>query len=384
MTLNLGDRRRRLVRGLALAGVAGVGYAFGITTDRAAAQQPAPAALPSAVQNVPPGGAVRPGALPQPQPQGDKRVVAYVYGNTPIFREELGDYLIARGGAEKLELLVNKRIIEIEAARLRVTITAEEVQASLEDDLRGLGISKSDFEKHVLPKYGKSLYEWVEDVIKPRLILAKLCHDRVKVADEDVRKLFENRYGERREAKIICWSKADKKLANKQWDEARKSDEDFDRIAKMQADPNLAAACGRIKPLGRHPEAEDDIVVKTLYSMKLGEISGILEVPSGLMCIKYTTAVPAEPDKVFAAMKETLHKELFSKRVDQEIPKYFQGLKSAAAPNLLLRGTPSEAAFREGVQNIVNDAHVDNLVKPAGGVPPTRQPAASGSAPMKP
>ncbi len=384
MTLNLGDRRRRLVRGLALAGVAAAGYVFGITSDRAVAQ-PVPGTLPPAMQPVPPGGAVRSGALPQPQAQADRRVVAYVYGNTPIYREELGDYLIARGGAEKLELLVNKRIMEIEAARRNITVTAVEVQAALDDVLRGLGISKADFEKHLLPQRGKTLFEYVEDFIKPELILGKMCRDQVKVTDEEVRKLFENRYGERREAKIICWSRDDLKVAQKQWNEARKSDEDFDRIAKMQADPNLAAACGRIKPLGRYPEAEDDIVVKTLYSMKLGEISGILDVPAGLMCVKYTAAVPAESGKAFdAAMKESLHKELFSKRLNQEIGKCFQEMKAKASPNLILRGTPSEAAFREGVENIVNQAGGEGLVKPAGGVPPTRQPAPASPMAPKP
>src|SRR5438874_2664672 len=108
---------RKLLRGLAFASVAGAGYVFGITSEPVSAQpQPAPGALPA----VQPGGAVRPGApaaqpSPLPVPEPDKRVVAYLYGNVPVTREELGDFLIARGGHEKLELLLNKKIIEIEA-----------------------------------------------------------------------------------------------------------------------------------------------------------------------------------------------------------------------------------------------------------------------------
>src|SRR5439155_1421117 len=51
---------------------------------------------------------------PGPAPSADytSRVVAYIYGTTPITREELGEYLIARFGTDKLGLLVNKRIIE--------------------------------------------------------------------------------------------------------------------------------------------------------------------------------------------------------------------------------------------------------------------------------
>ena len=201
---------------------------FGVTTDRASAQLPGT----------------------PPAPAADHRVVAYIYGSVPVTREELGEFLIARGGAEKLELLVNKRIIEIEAARRNITITATEIEAGLNDDLKGLGINKADFIKHVLPRYGKTLYEWTEDVIKPRLMLNKMCRDRVKVTDDDLRKAFENRYGEKRQAKVICWNKQDQKAALKQWEEARKSEVDFDRIARTQADPNLASSCGLVAPVG--------------------------------------------------------------------------------------------------------------------------------------
>ena len=369
MTLPLGGRR--LMRGLAFTGVAAAGYVFGITSDRVTAQ-PAPGTLPPIVPSGPagtPGTKVITPTQHQPAPpETDKRVVAYLYGNVPVTREELGDFLIARGGHEKLELLVNRRIIEIEAARRSITVTPVEVQAGLEEDLRGLGLSRQDFVKHVLPRYNKSLFEWVEDVIKPRLMLTKMCKDRVKVTDEDIVKTYENRHGERREAKIICWSKEDAKLALAQWAEASKGDAEFDAVAKTQTDKNLAAACGRVKPIGQHPEGSDAIVVKTLYTMKkVGELSGVIQVDAGLMCIKYVAAVPAEPGVVFDdKMKAELHKELYAKKLDQEIPKFFQEIKLAAKPNLLLKGPPTAAEFREGVNNIVNHANVT----PAGGVPP--------------
>ncbi len=235
------------------------------------------------------------------------------------------------------------------------------MQAGLAEDMRGLGITRDDFEKHVLPRYNKSLFEWVEDVIKPRLLLTKMCQHRVKVADEDVQKLFENRYGERREAKILTWNKADLKVAQKQWDEARKGDAEFDSVARTLADPNLAAASGRVKPVGRHPESDKDIVVKTLYTLKLGEMSGIIEVPTGLMCIKYVATVPAEAGVAFDdKMKAALHKELSAKKLEEAIPTCFAELKALAKPQLYLKGPPSAAELREGVQQIIQQT---------GGVP---------------
>src|SRR5689334_8146630 len=92
---------RRWVRGLGFAGAALAGYAFGVASDRATAQ---------------PG---------QPAPPANNGVVAYITSDNtlvPVTREELGEFLIARGGHEKLDLLVNKKIIQIEAARRNVTV----------------------------------------------------------------------------------------------------------------------------------------------------------------------------------------------------------------------------------------------------------------------
>jgi hypothetical protein len=284
----------------------------------------------------------------------------------------LGEFLIARGGHEKLELLLNKKIIELEATRRKITVTSVEISAGLEEDLRGLGINLRDFEKHVLPRYHKSLYEWVEDVIKPRLLLTKMCRDRVKVADDDIRKAYENKYGERRQAKVLCWNKEDLRAAQKQWDEARKSDADFDRIARMQAEPSLASAGGLVAPIGRHSDAKDDIVERTLWSLKVGEMSQLFNTEQGIMCVKLNAIIPPDAKVPFDEKVQTaLRNELFAKKLEQEIPKYFKELKEQAKPNIFLQGPPSAAEFREGVNQIINNSHV----APAGGVPP---------APMKP
>ena len=132
-----------------------------------------------------------------------------------------------------------------------------------------------------------------------------------------------------------------------------------------------------MKPIGRHAEASDATVVKALYSMKVGEISGILEVPAGLMCIKCVAIVPAEPGVAFdEKMQSALHAELSAKRLEQAVPLFFRELKEAAKPNLLLKGPPSAAEFREGVNHAIDQA---------GGVPRVPMgPVPAAPAPMKP
>ena len=341
---------RRWVRGLGVAGAAAAGYAFGLTADRLAAQGPGPA------------------------PPADKRVVAYIYGSVPVTREELGEFLIARGGYEKLDLLVNKKIIEVEAAKRNISVTGTEVEAMLAEDLKGLGIGKDDFVKHVLPRYGKTLYEWTEDVIKPKILLGKMCHDRVQVADDDLRKAFENRYGERRQAKVICWNAQDLKAAQSQWAEARKGEAEFDRIARQQADPNLAASAGLIAPVGKYPDAEDDKCTRMLFALKPGEISELFQTPAGIMCIRCQAVVPPDTTVEFDKVKGGLEREVYDRKLSAEIPKFFGELKKVAQPNVLLKGPPSPKEIREGVMEGLNQLQQTGALPPAGPAPMPMQP----------
>ena len=145
-----------------------------------------------------------PGALPTTAPEPTNvdpaskdygtRAVAYINKNRVVTRAELAEFLIARGGYEKVELLVNKMIIEEAAREAKITVTTQEMEVAFADDLKisNPPIQKKDFVNVVLPRYGKSLYEWMEDVIRPRLLLTKMCRENVKVNPEDLTKAFEN------------------------------------------------------------------------------------------------------------------------------------------------------------------------------------------------
>jgi hypothetical protein len=294
----------------------------------------------------------------------DPRVLALIYGDKPITREDLGEFLIARGGYAKVEFLVNERIIAAAAAKQGVTLAPAEIEAAKKMFVDNLGIANmtmDDFVKHILPKEKLTLYSWTEDVIKPELILSKMCKDRVKVAVEDVQNAFESQYGEKRLAKVIMWKKEDFRVATKQWDEARKSDEAFDRTARAQFEPNLAAAGGVVAPIGRHTEAESDKVERMVFALQVGEVSQLFETPAGIMCIKCVGIVPAQTGVTLASVRDRLSREVYERKLTKEIPVLFAELKKQANPDVLLRDQPSPKE---------NDERLRNMIQQVGGIRP--------------
>lgn len=270
------------------------------------------------------------------------RVVAYIYGNQAISRAELGEYLIARFGAERLEFLVNRKIVEQECGQRGISVNDAEVAAQLKLDLRGFNnISEKDFVTHVLKRFNKSLFEWKEDVIRPKLMLTKLVRPTITVDDADLLKAFEARYGPKVQCRMIVLNN-DKKIAEKVWAEARKGEKEFKEQAGKQPVAALAAHAGEVPPIHKH--FGDDKVEKTAFAMKVGEISPLMQLKDGswliMRCEKH---LPRTPDKRFEAERAQLLGEVQEAKLNLRIPEVFRELRQRAAPKMLLTNPSAPA-----------------------------------------
>jgi hypothetical protein len=290
-----------------------------------------------------------PQAAPAAPPPSDysQRVVAYIYGNVPITREDLGEYLIARKGADCVDLLVNKKIIERACKEAGVEVTAAEVKAAVDQDCTVMGVNRGEFISRVLKQYNKSLYEWCEDVIRPRLLLQKLCQNRVTINDDDLRNEFESRFGEKVQCRIIIWPKGEEKIALREYDDIRKSEETFARKAANQAISSLAAVGGRIQPIGRFCGAHPD-VEKWAFKLQPGEMSELVSTPEGTVCLKVDGRIPADSKAKLDDMRADLNKAVFDKKIAAEIPIVMKDLREKAKPNVILKkGMTSEELEKE-------------------------------------
>lgn len=328
--------RRRLALAMAILGVTAIG-GFWSKSQVLAQGKTSPA--PQTKTATPP-------AAPSDYCQ---RVVAYIYDTIPITREDLGEYLIARMPEDRLNNLVNKRIIDHYCQQKGIEVTAAEVEADFAETLKGLNVTAKEFESKVLKPHGKSLYEWREDVIKPRILLSKLCRDRIKVTDQDLQTAFEAYFGEKVDCRIILWPKGEQKIAMNMYGKIRDSEEEFDRASRSQASQQLASTGGHIAPIGRHTTG-NEALERAAFSLRKGELSQLIDTPEGPVVIKCVDRLPADASKKLSDVREQLTKEVVSKKVQLEIPKMFNELREKAQPRLIYKHTLTESELLRDVQ----------------------------------
>lgn len=341
-------------RFLGLAGLFGAG-AVGFILGQSGLQFAAIAA--------PPAGSEPPAVPATPPPEYSQRVVAYIYNSIPITREDLGEYLIARQGVDKIELLVNKKIIEHACQKRGIEVSDAEVVAAIKADMDVIKVNQKDFIDKVLKQYGKTLFEWKEDVIRPRLLLTKLCHDRIKIEDEDLRKAFEAEYGRKVNARIIIWPKGEERIALQEYDAIRKDDQGFDRKARAQAISSLAANGGKTQPIARfsgvHPDVEQQA-----FSLQPGEVSRLIQTPEGTMVLKVDGYVEANPDVKFELERERLSKAVYDRKIAAEIPVLFKSLKEEAKPVFILKKANDPATVQREVEQEIQQTSGQAPPKP--------------------
>jgi RNA polymerase sigma factor (sigma-70 family) len=272
------------------------------------------------------------------------RAVALIFDDIPITREELGEFLIERFGKKYVDRLVNRRIIEHFCSLKGITVTEKEIDDVLNEEYAQYRIERDDFDSKVLKAYGKSLYEWREDVIRPKLMMSKLCRRKLTVSEEEMRAQFENLFGMKVRCKVIVWPKdSGRQTAWNSSEKIRRSDsEAFDRCARQQQNAALAAKGGELPPIGR-PLGDETLPLMDVFALKPGELSPLWTAKDGsFVLIKCLGFLPPVEGKIFEEERPRLLKEVLDRKIAKEIPRLFQEFHTAARPKLLLKSSPAE------------------------------------------
>jgi hypothetical protein len=285
----------------------------------------------------------------------------------PLTRGDFGEYLIARLGKERVENFINHYIIEVACRQKGVEVTAAEVEAEFATMLAGLHTTPAQFEKTMLKPYNKTLYEWKEDAIRPRLLLTKLCRERVHVAEEELHDAFEAHYGEKVACRIIMWPKNELNTALRVYATIRDSQDEFERASRAQASATLAARGGNVDAFGRHSTG-NEALEKAAFSLREGELSQVLETPEGPVVVKCIKHLPPQADKSLTDLKvrEELNKEVYEKKLQLEIQKAFAELRAQANPKNFFSNAIAEEDLK---RQVIQEFQEDRRAGQKGGAP---------------
>ena len=227
------------------------------------------------------------------QPGQPGQVLATIYGNVAITRQELGEFLITRYGGASLELLLNRKIIDKTCKEKGITVSDEEVASAYSTELKRINVDEKKFVDEFLLPNGKTLYEWKEDVLRPKLMMMKLTRQQTKVTEEDLHMAFDALYGEKIEGRLILWKADEQKFALSQYSELRDSDAAFVDAAKRQFNPSLAAKWGAVPAFARNttgiPRLEEEA-----FKLQPGEVTALIELPEGFAIFKCDKRIPPQ------------------------------------------------------------------------------------------
>ena len=306
----------------------------------------------------------------------DRRIVAYLYQNEVITRAELGEYLIARFGPERLEFLINRKIVEMEGRKRNIFVTDAEVEDRFRQDLRSFGknvpLTEKDFETQVLRRFNKTLYEWKEDVVRPKIMMEKIVKPMVKVTDQDVQDGFEARFGPKVECRMIVLEKGNSEVVHNVWLDARRGPDQFMEQARKQFIPNLAADGGRVPAIHKH--FGDKNLEDAAFRLRPKEISEPITMPDKtsviLMCERL---IPPDVTVKYTNEYLRIHREVEEMRIAQKIPEVFTEMRKFASPRPVLENAVNHVA-RVEPQTSPGLRAFDQVPSSEPSLPPTQPP----------
>jgi parvulin-like peptidyl-prolyl isomerase len=264
------------------------------------------------------------------------QVIAKLGTGVPVLREEFAEFLIERYGAEKLEMLSNSRIILRACLAKGITVSPQDIDASLEQYVKARNITKDEFEKKILRPNGQSMYEFREDFLRPELMMTKLVRPQLKATEEEIKLAYDAYYGEKVEVLMILYPRGEEKLAMQEYAQLRDSEDAFNRKARMQASSKLASMGGKLPPIGRNTTGSEELE-REIFSLNPGECSRLVGSPEGTVLVRCVRRIVPEKRPPLADVRPQLIEDILQRKLKTEVPRAVAELRKVASPRLLIK-----------------------------------------------
>lgn len=250
---------------------------------------------------------------------------------------------------DALDGLVEKRLVDQEVARYGLSVSENEVDATIERYKQAQMMTQEDLEK-ALKEDGLTFSEYRESV-KQELLRPKLINMNVKskviVTDEDIKNYYENnkdKYGEETEYHLynILIRKDTFSLTNTNDPGLEKMNairarldngEDFkDLAAKVSEAPNRddSGNLGFFKP-----ESFSDEIKTAIENLSPGSSTKVLNTDAGYQ-IFYLEEVRKTKGKTFEEVSDQIHMELYNNIVKEKFKNWLKSIRERAHIKLML------------------------------------------------
>lgn len=261
-----------------------------------------------------------------PLGDGGKEAVASVNG-VAITRNELYGAMLALGGAQTLDNLIQEELIGQEAKKQGIVISDQDVEAEIAR-IKKQFPSEADFQA-ALQQNSLTLEE-LKNQTPTQLRIRRILEPRVKVTDDEVKQYFEANQAafdqpeQVRASHILVPTKAEADEIMKQL----KAGADFAKLAKERsADTGSKNAGGDLGYFGKGvmvPEFE-----KAAFSLKVGELGGPVKSEYGYHIIKVTDHKAAKK-ATLEEKKADIREQLIRTKVSDLSAAWLAELKSTA------------------------------------------------------
>lgn len=250
--------------------------------------------------------------------------IASVNGDK-ITSDDLYEIMAAQYGSSIVDTLITNKVIEQEAEKQGVKISADAIEEELDAFIESYGGEESF--NAALEQSGISLDNFKYD-IEIYLMTKELMSPDIKVTEEDMETYFAENKAEFAQAEEVQASHilVEDEATAKEVLEKVNAGEDFAELAKEYSTDGTAENGGDLGFFGTGQMVEP--FEKAAFALEIGEVSDIVETEYGFHIIKVTDKQEAK-EAVFADHKEEIKEILIEEEMNANYATWLEELKES-------------------------------------------------------
>ncbi|MGE7919271.1 peptidylprolyl isomerase [Viridibacillus sp. NPDC093762] len=240
-----------------------------------------------------------------------------------ITQSELNKELVSQYGTDVLSTLITNKVIELEAAKKKITVSDKEIQAEL-DDLQNSYGGQEAFEA-ALESNAMTLQD-AKDNIKTYLTTTKLIEPTIDITEKELKNYFkENKDTFSQEEQVqASHILVENKETAKEVEKKIKKGEDFAELAsEYSTDTASASNGGNLDYFGKG--VMDESFEKAAFSMKVDEISEPIKTDYGYHIIQ-VTGKKAAKEATFENSKDDVKTALMNEKINANYSTWLSSL----------------------------------------------------------